>query len=708
MKVFFDAHDVIDIVKGYEALYRDPNYTGFRESYFNSERFFVQTLASGKKIAGPISMLPPHQEEFSSKFTDGFGVDKDQTLGEEDLTSLIYETKTFRDQRQWLKTRKGKKKELNIANRAKEGIPNYKVAMAVFKTSWKARVRQFFRVEPIFKIWNEEIPLEEYVVSAVCKKLITAINDIRPGSIGRTNNFNDALALTHLHHLVDDFNAGKSDTIPLFFDSTGLFREVVDQAGLEAEYLIRREGVEKSSILRDAKYFIVHSIFSKRHNGATATKELLEHYDRIEEYKTKFAGLERVGTIQSFMEFNSEIEQYINLNFLRHIMIDSYANDSLKSIFDQMNIDTETYKDQNFITELDTDVEKLKVELLESIDDVFLTQQLWESIHQGVEWLREHVTDSGQRTRPVSVWRDLGLIRFSIPVNTVLKVEKLMEDDGILSSDEDTVKNASVGLLSLLIEGVTKKGKSESLITGLACLWALGRYPEVIRQSVNYKNHHFSMGLIRGSAILKAGEGDLEEVLEIIQWLEKKAPKHPDLKPNIYIGVASLCFHYWMKENEMFSVNGIIPEAASQGEYSLKAINYSRKAKDLLNNIKDLEHPNEHYFALLRLWALNLYIYYCIEGGDKAMFKESRKIINAFIRYKHDSDFNWHYRFDDTIARYYHRISEMLPHDRLIHLKHAKEYASLAAKNPIGDVDRITRDYLAALDIVISEAKLEG
>lgn len=142
--IFFDAHDVIDIVKGFEAWFSSPNRTGFKDNFFHSEKCFVQNLAAGRKFGTKISMIPPHQEEFYTKLSLGLGIEQNLPLDEEMLTELIYQTDTYRDQQDMLKRFRARKHRTKfVEDRAEEGIPNYKVALSVFKTTWKNRLRHF-------------------------------------------------------------------------------------------------------------------------------------------------------------------------------------------------------------------------------------------------------------------------------------------------------------------------------------------------------------------------------------------------------------------------------------------------------------------------------------------------------------------------------------------------------------------------------------
>src|SRR5258706_295494 len=77
-----------------------------------------------------------------------------------------------------------------------------------------------------------------------------------------------------------------------------------------------------------------------------------------------------------------------------------------------------------------------------------------------------------------------------------------------------------------------------------------------------------------------------------------------------------------------------------------RSITYAKSAYDLLSN----DHKAK------KAYALNQYLYYLVEGGGddrkKEMFDAARTLLLAEVGRK-----TWQYRFDDTMARYFHRLA---------------------------------------------------
>lgn len=77
------------------------------------------------------------------------------------------------------------------------------------------------------------------------------------------NNFMDAAAIVHLILLIQEFDRGDSDRLPLFFASSPLFDQAVRRAGV-GRLLVSKRLAEAGSVLRNSEYFLLRAIFSAR------------------------------------------------------------------------------------------------------------------------------------------------------------------------------------------------------------------------------------------------------------------------------------------------------------------------------------------------------------------------------------------------------------------------------------------------------------
>jgi hypothetical protein len=65
-------------------------------------------------------------------------------------------------------------------------------------------------------------------------------------------------------------------------------------------------------------------------------------------------------------------------------------------------------------------------------------------------------------------------------------------------------------------------------------------------------------------------------------------------------------------------------------------------------------HPENPY---IRLYITNLKVYYYTEISTENAFEELNEIVNWFTAQDRIYPSHWHYRYDDSIARYFYRKS---------------------------------------------------
>lgn len=58
----------------------------------------------------------------------------------------------------------------------------------------------------------------------------------------------------------------------------------------------------------------------------------------------------------------------------------------------------------------------------------------------------------------------------------------------------------------------------------------------------------------------------------------------------------------------------------------------------------------------LQVYALNQQLYYIVEGGNLERFKEASGLADELLIHISNADV-WSFRYDDTLARYFHRLS---------------------------------------------------
>lgn len=105
------------------------------------------------------------------------------------------------------------------------------------------------------------------------------------------------------------------------------------------------------------------------------------------------------------------------------------------------------------------------------------------------------------------------------------------------------------------------------------------------------------------------------------------------------------------------------------------AIRYAREASDLLGR-NDAR----------RAYALNQYLFYLVEGGTDLQRDEMIEAAGLLTEYMSNVQV-WQYRFDDTLARYYHRLATLSNSDEEWKgfMREAKDRIDEAISQAMGD-----------------------
>lgn len=109
------------------------------------------------------------------------------------------------------------------------------------------------------------------------------------------------------------------------------------------------------------------------------------------------------------------------------------------------------------------------------------------------------------------------------------------------------------------------------------------------------------------------------------------------------------------------------------------AIKYAQQAYRQFNDETDLQK---------KVYALNQYIFYSVEGEDDKIFDEIKQTTRILANFK-ANPLVWQFRYDDTLARYFHRLSIMAenPQEKRKYIDWAMERINDALQRSDGDRD---------------------
>lgn len=700
---YFDTTDVADICFGIDRLY--DNHRFLKKRFLGNE-YLVQSLAAGGLLQQSVYMLPPHQDEFERLIERHFSTTsvlhgKPST---DIINNFLVDAQVYNKfDKKFTELSSIERKEF-IINSASKSEDIYKSLFLCHKIKWKERIKYYFKEKSFIKTTNyKELKYVEIVRSSIFKPLLNTLDKIRPESKGALNNYYDAIALTYLSHQVDKYNNNETSTIPILYDSKGTFRDVIKESKLDECFCIRYTSNSKdysSNVVRGDDYFLVYSIFnsvnifkidvSKINSSHSKAKEIItSHEKRVNEflgiYLNKY-NEENDAVIKNdiLLKLNEELEEYRKYTFLTSVLIPLMIEPEtgLHDTFINIELDTENYVNNQFIEELDQHVLDLKNNLKTTINKVDKYEYVLD-LNSKIETFRKKFNASDYVKRPFKVLRDYTIIRVLLPEELSGQLEAIVGERGVLSKHSKVSDFHIVDLLEKLLDGLYNvgQGPNTNLVLGIGGLWVFEMYDEIVSLTNNKPLNDLSLLFFRSASILKRHPDTITEVLDLMKHILKNFNQENIIEKHIVL--AHLNFNIWLMSGTNFTSTNEIPTKKTNSDYNLIAIGHAKTAYDEANQLK--QSSSSVHSTFLSIYTLNVYLYYSVEGGTVPKFEEAKHLINPFISYTGAEV--WNYRFDDTIARFYHRLSVI--HKDLDQKKNlaklAEMYIDMAYKNCNGN-----------------------
>lgn len=694
-QIFFDAKDTIQVIKGFEDVYNGVDRHDFNRDMFDREDFLVTALIASQRLrdlSDRFYMFSPHQDEFLYNLEHQFTLAGRTKPDSAFFVDYAIKAGVMQDEKGFERMTKAQK-ELAVRRIVKIGRKQFKVASSIYMTEWKQRLKYFLRTDPILGVYSQEFSSSEIIQHECFQKLLDGYHQLRGAQRGTGKNLADATALTLLQMKVEKFNAGESETIPILYSSSyhAPFEQVIEFTGLEENFHITANG-KRSSVIRRPRYFVMASLLSKR-TGQVKEQDhqvIAAHFSKADEFRERFEELEkREGQISELEELNRDIEEYVDVNFFKNVMLDFYEDASYQSVFDTLDVNLETVNDSTFREMLDADVKKISKEMINSYSSLKSVSDIWVEIHTSVSELRKNIINRVGKVSKVQVVRDFGLMRFSLPEGTGEAVQELFGEQGILAprNDAPEIEAKKVRLLELLTSCNEKKCPLLDLSIGLAGLWILESWDLILKLTEDRERVHFSVALIRAAAMMKQSSRNQKELGRIMRSLEDKLEQQSNPnRANIMLGLAYLHSQFIPQETS-FSYSKKAPSKLYHNSPEEKAVRYANSAYKSFMNVENDNSDSE--LELIRIYAFNVFMHIGVEFSTEEYFFDkilNEELADTFSLNRGSHPEYWHFRFEDTLARYHYRLSLMFPQSEITELDIALKYAQRADNNPIGDI----------------------
>lgn len=700
IKTYFDTTDVRNAVLGLHSFYdaRDS----FDEEGFRSARTLVRCLATSGWL-GTIEMLPAHQAEFLTLMDINFHLPPEEDYEKysrrflEDVKALIG--------RDVEKGQFGRIVEELTEDQLLEFVRDMRLqaesAEVYFKAlesigAWQPRLGRWLR-EGTLHIESEKFNFGAMLTTPAFQSLKTAFDSKRRSSFTSLNNFTDAMAASILVDRVAAFQRDRKE-LPRFLVPSKLFLDAIKQAGI-SELLFSekssRDGqfisdkmLSAKSVLRDADYFIFKAIYRPPSRAAGMSREsepidLLNLHGVVEEILLTQSDLTE-DTIRS-IEISGRslaeiIDEVTEFSFLKNIWLQFIEVQHVKRVIDL----EKQVRDLVQVEEVTKAVEATKDAIYESAEEYRRVRSLWRDLEQATSNLKLRI--AYDPTKPVDVFRDLGLMRFGLPASSHESIQQVVESI-FAQPEEDQITARNIILRACYSERnqLHRSDVHDNLIKASAVMWLtrldhqLFRLLDGIRQVRPLP--HFSLDLLYAATTFRSGwqiHKGRTALDKLVLEFERLGSGDDRKRSDLAVGLAYLYFHLWWSlgyRPAWFPPSDEVKydDEVAGIEILNNAIVYAKRAYDVAGRAE----------LAKRVYALNQYLYYLVMGAGDDRLLEIENAAASLVHYKANSNL-WQYRFDDTLARYFHRLATIsnsaerwaqLMADARRHLERAQTFA---------------------------------
>jgi hypothetical protein len=672
IEVLFDTTDVRATLLGMQAFYMGG---GFDPKEFTHPKTLVHCLAAAGWL-GPIQMLPPHEAELLALLKGGFGSPSGFSNPKQFAKAFLRAIQIPND----LPDLAGMTAEDRIATVRKQvgSAEKFFKAVQCIRGTWRTRLLAW-EEQGRLVFSSGEMPLASILRSSRFSRLKEVLDARRPDRA--LNNFADAVAVQILLNRLSQFRSSKA--LPVFYSSSPLLQAAIREADLEKHLFYTSPAGQRFSVLRDHDFFVFQSICQPPSpvelpagSGASVLqdpqaledlsgrlRELLKFQRPLQEEDIRGFGISGVSLADLFEELRE-------LSFFESVWLPSSHQD-LQDAEKELARAASHLTSKEFQKGVEEAIERIKTAIQEKVHSFHLAGVLWAELKEGAAKLRQRIPQGAERDP--DPFRDLGLLRFSLPESSHERIAELVQQ---LRGSEVVEKEACLELVESYLKNYAKPdGQTRELPALAGLLWIFELYQRLIDVlERSGPRQHLSLRLMMAAAWLKLGSPLL--VPGIIRELEAKYEDCRDSaqRVDLAIGLAYLHFHFFKGASGQ-DAGGLIRFSPGDLEQSRKkAVQYAGTA---------CESPVAP--PLQRAYALNQHVYYLVEVGDDDQFDTLIAKAEELIDLQGKP--NWQYRFDDTLARYFARLADLAPTEaeRRMFIARALRHSEDAEEHSLGD-----------------------
>lgn len=700
---YFDAVDIIRILQGVNRFYKnDGRNEIYIKELFEEDTPIVHALAFGRFFKEGIRLLPPHQAELArviqqSKDGNSFVFFRKDVNGNT-LKRFLERDLKFFDKLQEM-TRPGNVEMTDWGIKSWIDDKNKEIFKAIF-LSYKANYSE--RLQELFS--NKIVCIEQYSLDDIqinddelFQVLSDAFRENRPGKEDRGSNFSDVAALMFLARMVQEYNDDNSKPLPIYFDSheylSYLSDDIMDRYFKVYTVLGSGEEAVPAYALRKDDFFRIYALENYNRSAGTVqndryldlircgeSEEILE-LERTFENPVLKRAIPEVG--KWFRKGNEELRgrilDYVEVDFFKTVIytLQKSQPEVINKILQDFKREELNPESAEVIdAQNDLILEYIGSEINELLRD---TVDMYNVIQSRIKTVGAVARKFKERNEVLDIFYHYSLFRFLIPKKYQTTLRHFFSEDGLLSPE--TANFSRLTLWNLYYRTVYYKHNRRAergrlldrneLYILYGSFWILSLQDKLIdfysKPEYLEELEHPLLMIIGASIdrviIEKPDDPDIQKYKKlyatIIRMLEGRLNEQSPTEDNYEIKVvlSYLYFHLWIQQGNDRLLSGkeykpqkiiFSPDSANYKavEFAREALNYFRENQSGRNNS-------------IYLYTFNILVYYVIDTAPDEEFRKIGSLRNEFINLQGTSR-DWHFRYDDTVARNFHRLAEMV------------------------------------------------
>ncbi|GAB2574263.1 hypothetical protein [Spirosoma areae] len=717
IRYYFDTVDIVAYIRGIYDFFDKQSET-FNQKQFDRLTTLIHALF-GHKLIGDIYFTPAHQYELSRTLADDFKVDYDNPVFRNNLSRFL---------KRILKQPTNGESEAKRLEFYRTSQDVFKVMTMLDPRHWQSRLYWLVEKQGVVQLSakqdNEEPNLD------VAAPIFSRLQKERPDKSENNRRDALAMEylsrrVAKANHWIakenNDDSFKKQGYVPIFFDSQGMFTKIINEDHNLRELFMIRLGSREIFALKPSEFFLCTSLYKAEAATADDTTQsfyritLPRHQQKIDELESHITNLNKLWKTSDKEQYHHQrqklaeaLTQYIKVDFFRNIISPLFSDEELRNLMTNLRkfgFQNYTFFNLKVVDQwYESDFKKYAQQVKDAYSDIdnkffFLAYLLEDlpTLHQALERF------IGKHTVPPNLYHTVSLTRFGFPG----MVQKYLESEFLNAQNYNRITQQEFAL-QLYQKYViwrdvknnavlyTDENRRKELYELLVIIWLIGAYRfarELYIPGVPYSNDIlmlFGANFVRDDESRDSddvntnltrrqrtddiisnlrdnernylSDGGCEVVANHLATSAQLPIDQVQLWINARVAVAFLDYHI------LNLLEGGIFTKSPAAEPTI--IDMSRAQECLLMALQAYQLVKQYISSDINrlLYVTNIYIYYTVEIGSNDDFnaKTVDTAVTELTGYATTYTHYWHFRYDDTLARYYHRLSSrLIPNDQL-------------------------------------------